>query len=131
MVCTHVFGDRAFTSYSRGHRFQPSILSFFSFSITKSIPGMWKRLFFRRFRFHTYRFRFHRFRFHQQKTKKRPFTIFFNFCGPVACLLLHFIILRRQKPSFIAISFVAILYCYIYCYSLSVLKTRIDSDLFG
>ena len=27
----------------------------------------------------------------------------FNFCGSVACLLLHFIILRGQKPSFIAI----------------------------
>ena len=36
--------------------------------------------------------------------KKRPLTIFFNFCGSVACLLLHFIILRRQKPSFIAIT---------------------------
>ena len=57
-----------------------------------SEPGMWKRLFFKRFRFH------------QQKTKKRPLTIFFNFCGSVACLLLHFIILRRQKPSFIAIT---------------------------
>ena len=64
-------------------------------------PGMWKRLFFKRFRFHTYCFRF---RFHQQKTKKRPLTIFFNFCGSVACLLLHFIILRKQKPSFIAIT---------------------------
>ena len=63
--------------------------------------GMWKRLFFKRFRFHTYRFRF---RFHQQKTKKRPLTIFFNFCGSLACLLLHFIILRKQKPSFIAIT---------------------------
>ena len=65
--------------------------------------GMWKRLFFKRFRFrfHTYRFRF---RFHQQKTKKRPLTIFFNFCGFVACLLLHFIILRKPKPSFIAIT---------------------------
>ena len=29
---------------------------------------------------------------------------FFNFCGSVACLLPHFIILRRQKPSFIAIT---------------------------
>ena len=68
-----------------------------------SRAGMWKRLFFKRLRF---RFRFHtyRFRFHQQKTKKRPLTISFNFCGSVACLLLHFIILRRQKPSFIAIT---------------------------
>ena len=62
------------------------------------------RLFFKRFRFHTYRFRFHRFRFHQQKTKKLPLTIFFNFCGFVACLLLHFIILKKQKPSFTAIT---------------------------
>ena len=71
---------------------------------TNHKPGMWKRLFFNSFRFHIYRFRFHRFRFHQQKTKKRPLTIFFYFCGSVACLLLHFIILRRQKPSFIAIT---------------------------
>ena len=40
----------------------------------------------------------------QQKTKKRRLTIFFNFCGSVACLLLHFIILRKQIPSFIAIT---------------------------
>ena len=60
------------------------------------VPGMWKRLFFDRFRF--------RFRFYQQKTIKRPLTIFLNFCGSVACLLLHFIILRGQKPSFIAIT---------------------------
>ena len=53
---------------------------------------MWKRLFFKRFRFH------------QRKTKKRPLTISFNFCGSLACFLLHFIILRRQKPSFIAIT---------------------------
>ena len=36
------------------------------------------------------------------KNEKRPLTIFFNFCGSVVCLLLHFIILRKQKPSFIA-----------------------------
>ena len=62
---------------------------------------MWKRLFFKRFRFRFHTYRFH---FHQQKTKKRRLTIFFNFCGSVACLLLHFIILRKQKPSFIAIT---------------------------
>ena len=31
------------------------------------------------------------------KNEKRPLTIFFNFCGSVACLLLHFIIFRKQK----------------------------------
>ena len=62
---------------------------------------MWKWLFFKHFRFHTYRFRF---RFHQQKTKKLLLTIFLNFCGFVACLILHFIILRKQKPSFTAIT---------------------------
>ena len=36
-----------------------------------------------------------------EKTTVDPF--FFNFCGSVAGLL-HFIILRRQKPSFIAIT---------------------------
>ena len=37
-------------------------------------------------------------------TKKTTVNNFFNFCGFVACLLLHFIILRKQKPSFIAIT---------------------------
>ena len=32
------------------------------------------------------------------KKRKRSLTIFFNFCGSVTCLFLHFIILRRQKP---------------------------------
>ena len=38
------------------------------------------------------------------KNKKTTVDNFFNFCGSVACLLLHFIILRGQKPSFIAIT---------------------------
>ena len=39
-------------------------------------------------------------------TKNEKMTVdnFFNFCGSVAYLLLHFIILRRQKPSFIVIT---------------------------
>ena len=84
--------------------------------------GMWKRLFFKRFRFHIYRFRirFHRFRFHQQKTKKRPLTTFFNFCGFVACLLLHFIILRKQKPSFTAITLPTLLELIVSNYSVFV-----------
>ena len=38
------------------------------------------------------------------KNEKTIVDDFFNFCRSVACLLLHFIILRRQKPSFIAIT---------------------------
>ena len=38
------------------------------------------------------------------KNEKTTIDNFFNFCGSVACLLLHFIILRGQKPSFIAIT---------------------------
>ena len=38
------------------------------------------------------------------KNKKTTVDNFFNFCGSVACRLLHFMILRRQKPSFIAIT---------------------------
>ena len=38
------------------------------------------------------------------KNEKTTVDKFFNFCGSVACLLLHFIILRGQKPSFIAIT---------------------------
>ena len=40
-------------------------------------------------------------------TKNEKTTIdnfFFNFCGSLVCFLPHFIILRRQKPSFIAIT---------------------------
>ena len=39
-------------------------------------------------------------------TKNEKLTVdnFFSFCESVACLLLHFIILRKQKPSFIAIT---------------------------
>ena len=37
------------------------------------------------------------------KSEKTIVDTFFNFCGSVACLL-HFIILRRQKPSFIVIT---------------------------
>ena len=38
------------------------------------------------------------------KNEKTTIDNFFNFCGSLACLLLHFIILRRQIPSFIAIT---------------------------
>ena len=38
------------------------------------------------------------------KNEKTTVDNFFNFCGSLACFLLHFIILRRQKSSFIAIS---------------------------
>ena len=38
------------------------------------------------------------------KNEKTTVGNFFNFCGSVACLLLHFIILRKQKTSFIAIT---------------------------
>ena len=38
------------------------------------------------------------------KNEKTTVDNFFNFCGSVACFLLHFIILRGQKPSFTAIS---------------------------
>ena len=38
------------------------------------------------------------------KNEKTTVDNFFNFCGFVACLLLHFIILRKQKPSFTAIT---------------------------
>ena len=34
----------------------------------------------------------------QTKNEKTTVDNFFNFCGSVACLLLHFIVLRRQKP---------------------------------
>ena len=57
-----------------------------------SKPGIWKQLF--------------REPLSLSLTKNEKTTVdyFFNFCGFVACLLLHFIILRRQKPLFIVIS---------------------------
>ena len=109
-VCEEVTNNKTlrklFVKYSNAVPSIAAVKGLFSLGKEELKPGMWKRLFFKRFRFHTYRFRFHfhRFRFHQQKTKKRPLTIFFNFCGSVACLLLHFIILRKPKPSFIAIT---------------------------
>ena len=38
------------------------------------------------------------------KNEKTTVDDFFNICGFVACLLLHFIILGKQKPSFTAIT---------------------------
>ena len=38
------------------------------------------------------------------KIEKMTVDNFFDFCGFVACLLLHFIILKGQKPSLIAIT---------------------------
>ena len=38
------------------------------------------------------------------KNEETTVDNFFDFCGSAACLLLHFIILRRQKSSFIAIT---------------------------
>ena len=52
--------------------------------------GMWKRLF--------------RQPLPLTKNEKTTADNFFNFWGSVACLLLHFIILRRKKPPYIAIT---------------------------
>ena len=38
------------------------------------------------------------------KSEKTTVDNFFYFCESVSCLLLHFIILRRQKSSYIAIT---------------------------
>ena len=38
------------------------------------------------------------------KGEKTTVDNFFNFCESVACVLINFIILRRQKPSYIAIT---------------------------
>ena len=38
------------------------------------------------------------------KNEKTTVDNLFNFCGSVACLLLLFITLKRQKPSFIALT---------------------------
>ena len=43
------------------------------------------------------------------KNEKTTVDNFLNFCGSVACLLLHFIILTGQKPSFIAITLPTVL----------------------
>ena len=40
----------------------------------------------------------------QTKNEKTTVDNFFNFCGSVACFLLDFIIFRRKKSSFIAIT---------------------------
>ena len=98
-----IFGNPVYSATMSRNRFK-FLIARISFDdhtscFTRCQAGMWKRLFFKRFHFHIYRFRFP-----QQKTKKRPLTTFLNFCGFVAFLLLHFIILRKQKPSFTAIT---------------------------
>ena len=57
-------------------------------------------------------------------TKNEKMTVdnFFNFCGSVACLLLHFILLRRQKPSFIVITLPTSLELIVSNYSVFVLR---------
>ena len=55
------------------------------------------------------------------KNEKTTVDNFLNFCGSVACLLLHFIILKRQKPpSFIAITLPTLLELIILNYSVFV-----------
>ena len=58
-------------------------------------PGMWKRLFRQ-----PLPLRLPHLSLPLPLTKNEKTTVenFFTFCGSVACLLLHFIILRRQKP---------------------------------
>ena len=66
--------------------------------------GMWKRLF-------RQPLRFPHLLLPRPLTRNEKTTIdidnFFNFCGSVTCLLLHFIILRGQKLS---------IYCYCFTY---------------
>ena len=64
-----------------------------------AVPGMWKHLFFQ-----TLPLPHLSLPLPPTKSEKTTVDNFFNFYGSVACLLLHFIILRRQKPSFIAIT---------------------------
>ena len=62
-------------------------------------------------------------------TNKKPKTTvdnFFNFCVSVACLLLHFILLRKQKPSFIAITLPTLLELIVLnCYKFFFIDIRI------
>ena len=61
-------------------------------------------------------------------TKNENTTVdnFFNFCGSVACLFLHFIILKRQKPSFIAITLPTSLELIVPNYSVFLIRTRVE-----
>ena len=54
------------------------------------------------------------------KNEKMIVDNFLNFCGSVACLLLHFIILRKQKPSFIVITLPTLLELIVLNYSVFV-----------
>ena len=63
------------------------------------------------------------------KNDKTTVDNFFNFCGSVACLLLHFIILRKQKPSFIAITLPTSLELFVLNYSMFFfidIRTRVE-----
>ena len=54
------------------------------------------------------------------KNEKTTVDNFFNFCGSLACLLLHFIILKNQKPSFIVITLPTLLELIVSNYSVFV-----------
>ena len=63
------------------------------------------------------------------KNEKTIVDNFFNFLGSVPCLLLHFIILRRQKPSFIAITLATSLELIVLNYSVFLvidIRTRVE-----
>ena len=63
------------------------------------------------------------------KNEKTTVDNFFNFCGSVVCLFLHFIILRKQKPSFIAITLPTSLELIVLNYSVFLfidIRTRVE-----
>ena len=69
-------------------------------------------------------------------TKNEKTTVdrlqFFNFCGSVACLLLHFIVLRRQTLAYIAITLpttLSLLFRNTLCFSFLDIRTRVEYRL--
>ena len=64
----------------------------------------------------------------QTNNEKTTVDNFFNFCGSVACFLLHFIILRGQKLSFIAINLLrlSLLFRTTLCFFFVDIRTRVE-----
>ena len=66
------------------------------------------------------------------KTEKTTVENFFNFCESVACLLLHFIILKRQKPNHILLLLyvlrLSLLFRTTLCFLFLDIRTRVECE---
>ena len=95
------------------------------YDLSQSVPGMWMRLFCPSL---PLPYLWLALPLPLTKNEKTTVGNFLNFCGSVACLLLHFIILRRQKPPYIGITLPTSLKLIVpnYFVFLFFIKTRVE-----